>query len=95
MGMSKEQVRERIAKMLCDDCFLHQKNHDCESRDTDSLNCYGYLATTILSDPRIVVLDEDQSLPPWLYVLDAGEYRAVMDYRDAMIAAGFRRVIVK
>lgn len=36
---------EEILDKLCEDCFAHQKNHQCDQKD--KVGCYGYLAQEI------------------------------------------------
>lgn len=40
-----------VIKALCDDCFNHQKNHNCDQKGNPSEmeGCYGYLARQIVS----------------------------------------------
>lgn len=44
-------ILEKVVKMLCDDCWAHNKNRRCNK--TDAPLCYGYLAESILSIPEI------------------------------------------
>ena len=58
-ALSPEQIKmveklvEDTAWVICDDCYTHQKNHQCDQAHEDAMDCYGYLAKQILSQPGL------------------------------------------
>ncbi len=93
--MSKyEEVRERIARFVCED--------PCENSCIESIHigyCKGTLliADQILADPDLLIRAEDQSLPPKpKFVNDWGGECGLEGYiygQEHLILAGWRKVI--